>query len=180
MAEREQRLLAVRVVPAVADQDTLVVAGVAVGAGPALGAGDRAPLQGGGEGERQAAAGVGVPNRTAASAWPNCWPGSQACSTAPTRPSQGIRTGPPVLSTTTVRGLASATAAISRSWSPGRARDARSMPSPTAVLATTTATSDSAASRAASWIRSSGGCQPSRMLPPPRPESMTGQAVALE
>ena len=180
MAEREQRLLAVRVVPAVADQDALVVAGVAVGPGPAFGAGDRALLRGGREGDREAAAGVGVAEQDGGQGLAELLAGSQAWTTAPTWSSQGISTGPPVLRTTTVRGLASATAASSRSWSPGRASEARSMPSPTAVLATTTATSEEAASRAASRMRSSGGCQPSRTLPPPTPRSMTGQAVALE
>jgi hypothetical protein len=84
-----------------------------------------------------------------------------------------------VLSTTTVRGLASATAATSRSWSPGRASDPRSIPSPTAVLTNTTATSQPAASSAASWMRPSGGCHPSWTFLPPTPGSMTGQAVEL-
>jgi hypothetical protein len=60
VAEREPRLLTARVVPAVANQDTLVVAGVAVDPGPALGAGDRALAGVGREGDRQRR-------------WP-CWP----------------------------------------------------------------------------------------------------------
>jgi hypothetical protein len=60
VAEAEQRHLALLVVPAVADQDALVVAGVAVGARPALGTGDRALVRRGREGDRQPAARVGV------------------------------------------------------------------------------------------------------------------------
>ncbi len=52
-------------------------------------------------------------------AFPASCPGYQAWSTAGTASSQGISTGPPVWSTTTVRGFAAATAATSSSWRPG-------------------------------------------------------------
>ena len=50
---------------------------------------------------------------------PSCSPGYHASMTPATRCNHGIDTGPPVLSTTTVRGLAAATAWISASSSPG-------------------------------------------------------------
>ena len=106
--------------------------------------------------------GSSSPDSTRASAVPNCSPGYQTCSTAATSSSHGIRTGPGVLSTTMVRGLRCATSVMSRSWSPGRASDCRSIPSPDAWFTITTAASHRAATVAASSIRRSGGCQPSR------------------
>ncbi len=74
--------------------------------------------------------------------------------------SHGIVTGEPVLSTTTVFGLAAATAATRSSCSPGRAIDVRSSPSvsqSSSVPTTTMATSASAATAAARAIASSTG-----------------------
>src|SRR5690349_7558787 len=56
-----------------------------------------------------------LPYSTLASAAPLLSPGYQASTTAATWPSQGIVTGAPAFTTTTVRGLAAATAAISSS-----------------------------------------------------------------
>ena len=50
---------------------------------------------------------------------PTAWPPRYASSTALTLPIQGISTGEPLCSTTTVLGLASATASISRFWHSG-------------------------------------------------------------
>jgi hypothetical protein len=81
--------------------------------------------------------------------------------TPATLPSHGIRTAPPVLSTTTVRGFAAATAAMSWSWSPGMASELRSLPSPVTSLTKTTATSEPrAACTAWAAIAGSGACQP--------------------
>ena len=52
---------------------------------------------------------------TSAIACPASWPGNQACMAAGTASSQGMRTGPPVCKTTTVRGLALTTASTSSS-----------------------------------------------------------------
>src|SRR5665213_4095810 len=54
--------------------------------------------------------GLTSPASTAAMAAPSCSPGYQASTTAPTLDSHGITTGPSVLSTTTVWGLAAAKA----------------------------------------------------------------------
>src|SRR5665213_3163469 len=70
--------------------------------------------------------GLTSPASTAAMAAPSCSPGYQASTTAPTLDSHGITTGPSVLSTTTVWGLAAATAAMRASWSPGSDRFGRS------------------------------------------------------
>ena len=51
------------------------------------------------------------PSSTSARASPISWPGNQICRTAGTSSSHGIVTGDPVLSTTTVRGLAPTTVA---------------------------------------------------------------------
>ena len=61
--------------------------------------------------------GLTSPNRTSARALPCSWPLYQLSSTAGTRSSQGIKAGPPVASTTMVRGLATATTWMSRSCS---------------------------------------------------------------
>ena len=47
-------------------------------------------------------------------------PGYQVMSTAPARVAQGISTGEPALTTTTVRGLTSSTASTSSRWRPGQ------------------------------------------------------------
>src|SRR3954453_14501376 len=73
----------------------------------------------GGDVRVRLAAGVTSPNRPAAIALPSSWPGYHASKSDLTFGSHGMVTGPPVLSTTTVFGLASATAAMSASWSTG-------------------------------------------------------------
>src|SRR6202043_3582559 len=66
------------------------------------------------------------PNSTAASAVPLLSPGYQASTTDATWPSQGMTTGAPASMTTTVCGLAAATAEISSFCADGRFRLARS------------------------------------------------------
>src|SRR5215472_12522566 len=66
------------------------------------------------------------PNRTLASDVPLVWPGYQASMTAAACDSHGIATGAPESITTTVRGFAAATAAMSSSCADGRLRDGRS------------------------------------------------------
>ena len=56
-----------------------------------------------------------APNNRRATALPSSWPGYHASATAWMLLSHGIRTGPPSLSTTIVRGLAAATAKTSAS-----------------------------------------------------------------
>ncbi len=73
--------------------------------------------------------GLVSPNSSAARAVPTPWPAYQFSSTACTWPSQGMVTAEPVLSTTTVRGLAAATWEISAFWLPGRSMLVRSVPS---------------------------------------------------
>src|SRR2546429_5844208 len=64
--------------------------------------------------------GLTSPKRTAATALPSSWPGYQASTIAGTCSAHGIRTAEPVFNTTTVRGLAVATAVTSSSWLPAR------------------------------------------------------------
>src|SRR3954452_2774190 len=105
--------------------------------------------------------GLTSPNRTAAIALPFSWPGYHASTTPATLPIHGIRAAPPVLSTTTVLGLAAATALISRFWSPGSARLGLSPPSVRRSLTNTTATSALlAASTAACSSAGLGASQP--------------------
>src|SRR5262252_1732938 len=105
--------------------------------------------------------GSASPQSRAAIAVPNSWPGYHDSITPATLLSHGIRTAPPVLSTTTVRGFAAATAAMSWSWSPGMASELRSLPSPVTSLTKTTATSEPrAACTAWATIAGSGACQP--------------------
>ena len=66
------------------------------------------------------------PVSTAAMAAPSSSPGYQSSTTARTLESQGMTTGPSVLRTTMVRGLAAATAEIRVFWSPGSSRLGRS------------------------------------------------------
>ena len=81
----------------------------------------------------------------------------------------GIVTGPPVCSTTIVRGFARETASISSSCSVGRSSSPRSRASASYSPATTTATSDSSARSTAAWTSGDtvpcGGTQPSRTEP---------------
>src|SRR5690242_15640213 len=82
------------------------------------------------------------PNSTLASAVPLAWPGYQASTTPATCDSHGIATGAPALTTTTVCGLAAATAEISSSCADGRLSDSRSMASDSAGSDTTTTATD--------------------------------------
>src|SRR5882757_1123135 len=93
--------------------------------------------------------GLTSPNSTAATALPSSSPGYQASTTAGTLASHGMRTGAPLLTTTTVCGLAAATASTNWSWLPDNAMLARSLPSVSLSPTITTATSDFAASAAA-------------------------------
>src|SRR5579862_5915954 len=92
------------------------------------------------------------PNSTAASAVPLLSPGYQASSTAETWLSQGMATGAPASTTTTVCGLAAATAEISSFCADGRDRPTRSAASDSVSSDTTTTATfaDLAAETAAS------------------------------
>ena len=162
MAKRKQWLLVIRREESVSDQDVFGVSGDAADSRVLLDGLDRSLAGVGGEGDWSRPPGSSSPNSTRASAVPNCSPGYQTCRTAATLSSHGIKTGPGVLSTTTVWGLLRATSVMSLSWSPGSASDCRSIPSPDAWLTITTAASHWAARAAASSIKLSGGCQPSR------------------
>src|SRR6201986_3928340 len=78
------------------------------------------------------------PNRPAASAVPLLSPGYQASTTEATWFSQGMATGAPASTTTTVCGLAAATAEISSFCADGRFRPARSAASDSVSSDTTT------------------------------------------
>src|SRR6478735_7148985 len=82
------------------------------------------------------------PNSTLASAVPLVWPGYQVSTTPATAGSHGIATGAPALTTTTVCGLAAATAEISSSWADGRFSDSRSVASDSVSSDTTTTATD--------------------------------------
>src|SRR5215471_14034954 len=82
------------------------------------------------------------PNRTLASDVPLVWPGYQASSTPAAWDSQGIATGAPALITTTVWGLAAATAWMSSSCADGRLSDSRSVASDSVSSETTTTAAD--------------------------------------
>ena len=178
MAEREQRLLAVAVVPAVPDEDALVVAGVAVGAGPALGAGDGALVGGGRERDRQPAARVGVAEHDRGHRLAELLPGMPCLEHRSHLVEPGHQHRAAGVEDHDGAGVGGRDGGDELVLVAGRASDVRSIPSPTAVLANTTATSQSAASCAASWMRMSDGCHPSWTFPP-IPRSMTGQAVRL-
>src|ERR1700689_5154709 len=79
-----------------------------------------------------------APNSTDASAVPLLSPGYQASTTEETWLIQGIVTGAPAFTTTTVCGLAAATAEISSFCADGRFRLARSAPSDSVAPDTTT------------------------------------------
>ena len=70
------------------------------------------------------------------------WPGYQASTTPATAGSHGIATGAPALMTTTVCGLAAATAEISSSCADGRFSDSRSVASDSVSSDTTTTATD--------------------------------------
>src|ERR1700734_2049615 len=63
--------------------------------------------------------GSATPITMSASASAPSSPGYQVMRTAPARDAQGISTGEPALTTTTVRGLTSSTASTSSRWRPG-------------------------------------------------------------
>src|SRR5580700_5615910 len=114
------------------------------------------------------------PNRTAASAAPLLSPGYQASTTEATWPIHGITTAAPASITTTVRGLAAATAEISSFWADGRFRLTRSAASDSVSSDTTTTAveADFAAVTACAICgdRSSGVAQ-LRLADGPPPES---------
>ena len=87
------------------------------------------------------AEGLTVPKSRLAMAWPPPMPGYQASITPLTLSSHGMETGLPVTRTTTVRGLAFATAAMRASWLSGRASVGASPPSDMYWSAKTMATS---------------------------------------
>src|SRR6266511_838428 len=93
--------------------------------------------------------GLNLPNSTSATAFPSSSPGYQACRIAGTWLTHGMRTGLPVLTTTTVRGFAAATADTSASWLPGSDRLGRSLPSDSLPSTMTIATSALRAAAAA-------------------------------
>src|SRR3984957_2701271 len=95
------------------------------------------------------------PNSTEASAVPLLSPGYQASTTEATWLSQGMATGAPASMTTTVRGLAAATAEISSFWADGRLMLARSADSDS-VSSDTTTTAVLAAFAAATACAMSG------------------------
>src|SRR5580700_7527773 len=91
------------------------------------------------------------PNRTAASAAPLLSPGYQASTTEATWLTHGITTGAPASITTTVRGLAAATAEISSFCAEGRFRLARSAASDSVSSDTTTTAVDADLAAATAW-----------------------------
>ena len=97
------------------------------------------------------------PNSTAAISSPSSCPGYHASITPLTWSSQGMVTAEPVFSTTTVSGLAAATAEMSWFSLAGRSMSARSAPSVSKLLANTTATSAFLAA-ATAWSSSDGVC----------------------
>src|SRR5882757_8363971 len=114
------------------------------------------------------------PNSTEASAVPLLSPGYQASSTEETWLSQGMVTGAPASTTTTVCGLAAATAEISSFCADGRDRLTRSAASDSVSSDTTTTAveADFAAATACAipGARSSGVAQ-LRLADGPPPES---------
>src|SRR6266851_7390502 len=93
------------------------------------------------------------PNSTLASDVPLVWPGYQASITPATCESHGIATGAPALITTTVCGLAAATAEISSSWADGRFSDGRSVASDSVSSDTTTTATDADLAAATAALR---------------------------
>ena len=86
--------------------------------------------------------GSDLPNSTSARAVPFDWPGYHASSTELTWLSHGITIGAPASITTTVLGLAAATAEISSSCAEGRFRPSRSVASDSVSSDTTTTAVD--------------------------------------
>src|SRR5580692_9483124 len=91
------------------------------------------------------------PNSTDASAVPLLSPGYQASTTQATWPSQGMATEAPAFTTTTVCGLAAATAEISSFCAEGRFRLARSAASDSVSSDTTTTAVDADLAAATAW-----------------------------
>src|ERR1700728_1608371 len=115
-----------------------------------------------------------APNSTEASAVPLLSPGYQASSTAETWLSQGIATGAPASTPTTVCGLAAATAEISSFCADGRDRPARSVASDSVSSDTTTtavAADLAAATACAMPGASSDGVAQLRLADGPPPDS---------
>ncbi len=113
------------------------------------------------------------PKTTAAIAAPCSCPAYQAWRTAAVWSCQFVMsTGPPVVRTTTVRGLASLTARTSSSWPFGSCRPGRSACSLSYARITTTAVSHRAASSAAAMTEGErtpfGGRQPNLIRAPVR------------
>src|SRR6202044_3466088 len=114
------------------------------------------------------------PNSTAASAVPLLSPGYQASTTEATWLSQGIATGAPASTTTTVCGLAAATAEISSFWAEGRFRPGRSAASVSVSSETTTTADDADLAAATAWLMSgarSDGVAQLRLADSPPPDS---------
>ena len=97
------------------------------------------------------------PNSTAAISSPSSCPGYQASITPLTWLSHGMVTAEPVLRTTTVSGLAAATAEMSWFSLAGRSMVGRSAPSVSKLPANTTATLAFLAA-ATAWSSSEGVC----------------------
>src|SRR6202050_4827362 len=118
------------------------------------------------------------PNRTAASAAPLLSPGYQASTTEATWLIHGITTAAPASITTTVRGLAAATAEISSFCADGRFRLARSAASDSVSSETTTtavrAALAAATARAMPGARSDGVAQLS-LVDVSAPETRSGE-----
>src|ERR1700730_6313849 len=114
------------------------------------------------------------PNSTAASAVPLLSPGYQASTTEATWLSQGMATGAPASTTTTVCGVAAATAEISSFCADGRFRLARSAASDSVSSDTTTTAVAAALAAATAWAipgASSAGVAQRRPADGPPPDS---------
>src|SRR5205809_6489444 len=83
--------------------------------------------------------GLTSPNSSEASALPYSWPGYQHSTMPRTAPAHGIVTAEPLLTTTTVFGLAAATSATSWFCAAGRLMSPRSLPSLSNLPTNTTA-----------------------------------------
>src|SRR5258707_4304864 len=114
------------------------------------------------------------PYSTAASAVPLLSPGYQVSTTEATWFSQGMATGAPASMTTTVCGLAAATAEISSFWADGRLRLARSVASDSVSSDTTTTAVAADLAAATAWLipgASSDGVAQLRWADGPPPAS---------
>ena len=96
-------------------------------------------------------------------------PGYHVMSTAPARDAQGMSTGEPALTTTTVRGLTSSTASTSSRWRPGSDRSGRSCPSDSHCPLEPTTTTATSAAAAAATARSNSSPVSGGRRPDPRP-----------